>query len=57
MGHPGIVQALLNHGANVNAQGLIFGSEHGLKYGTALEAAERSNHVEVVTLLRKVRQH
>jgi hypothetical protein len=55
-GHPGIVQALLDKGANVNAQGLIYGSEQGLKYGTALEAAELSNHVDVAALLRKVRQ-
>ena len=56
VGHPGIVQLLLNKGADVNAQGLIFGSEHGLKYGTALEAAEASKHAEVAALLRKVRQ-
>jgi uncharacterized protein len=56
VGHPGIVQALLNKGANVSAQGLIYGSESGLKYGTALEVAERSNHAEVARLLKKVRQ-
>ena len=56
MGHPGIVQLLLNKGANVNAQGLIFGSEQGLKYGTALEAAESSKHAEVAALLRKAGQ-
>ena len=56
VGHPGIVQALLDKGANVNAQGLIYGSEHGLKYGTALEAAEFSRHAEVVALLRSVKQ-
>lgn len=56
VGHPGIVQALLDKGANVNAQGLIYGSEHGLKYGTALEAAEQSKHGEIVVLLRKGRQ-
>lgn len=56
MGHAGIVQLLLNKGADVNAQGLIFGSEHGLKYGTALQAAESSNHAEVVALLRKAGQ-
>lgn len=53
MGHPGIVQTLLNKGANVNARGLIFGSESGLKLGTALDAAESSNHAEIVELLRK----
>lgn len=56
MGHPGIVQLLLDHGANVNATGLIYGSESGLKYGTALEAAEDSKHAEVAALLRKVKQ-
>ena len=56
VGHPGIVQALLNKGANVNAQGLIYGSESGLQYGTALEAAEQSKHVEAAALLKKVRQ-
>ncbi|HKV36740.1 MAG TPA: ankyrin repeat domain-containing protein [Pyrinomonadaceae bacterium] len=56
LGHPGIVQLLLNKGADVNAKGLISGSEHGLNYGTALEAAERANKPEVVALLRNVRQ-
>ena len=56
VGHPGIVQLLLDKGANVNAEGLIFGSESGLKYGNALEAAERSNNVEVAALLKKARQ-
>jgi ankyrin repeat protein len=53
MGHTGIVQLLLDKGADINAQGLISGSEHGLKYGTALEAAELSKKPEVVALLRK----
>ena len=56
MGHPGVVQLLLNKGADVSAQGLIFGSEHGLEYGTALQAAEYSKHAEVVALLRKAGQ-
>ena len=56
VGHPGIVQALLDKGANVSSQGLIYGSEHGLKYGTALEAAEFSKNGEVVALLRSVKQ-
>ena len=56
MGHAGIVQLLLNKGADVNAKGLISGSEHGLEYGTALEAAERSKKPEVVALLRNAKQ-
>lgn len=56
MGHTGIVQLLLDGGADVNAKGLISGSEHGLEYGTALEAAERSKKPEVVALLRKAQQ-
>lgn len=56
MGHAGIVELLLEKGANVNAKGLIFGSEHGLKYGTALEAAESSKNAEVAELLRKAVQ-
>jgi ankyrin repeat protein len=56
MGHPGIVQLLLDKGANVNAKGLIAGSEHGLEVGTALEAAESAKHAEVAALLKKVRQ-
>ncbi len=55
VGHPGIVQALLDKGANVKAQGLIYGSEHGLKYGTALEAAELSKQAEAAALLRSVK--
>ena len=53
VGHPGIVKLLLDKGANVNAKGLIYGSESGLKYGTALEAAEFANHTEVAAILRK----
>ena len=53
MGHAGIVQLLLDKGADINAKGLISGSEHGLEYGTALQAAERSKKPEVVALLLK----
>ena len=56
MGQAGIVQLLLEKGANVSAKGLLSGSEHGLVYGTALEAAETSKHAEVVALLRKAKQ-
>jgi cytohesin len=52
-GHVGIVQMLLDKGADLGASGLIYGSESGLKFGTALEAAEYSQHAEVVGLLRK----
>jgi ankyrin repeat protein len=47
---PAIVQMLLTAGANTNAEGLVYGSEHGLTYGTALDA---TNNVEVLNLLRK----
>ena len=56
LGHPGIVQLLLNKGADVNAKGLISGSEHGLEYGTALEAAEQAKKPEVVALLQRAKQ-
>lgn len=56
MGQPGIVQLLIDKGANVSAKGLLSGSEHGLVYGTALEAAESSKHTEVAALLRKAKQ-
>lgn len=56
VGHPGIVQLLLDKGANANAKGLIYGSESGLKYGTALDAAEDSKHPDVAALLKKARQ-
>lgn len=51
-GDAAIVQMLLSAGANVNAKGLLHGSEHGLKYGTALEAAESSKNAELISLLR-----
>jgi uncharacterized protein len=53
IGNPRIVQLLVNAGADVKAQGLLSGSEHGLVYGTALEAAEASKNSEVVAILKK----
>jgi uncharacterized protein len=52
-GNVDIVQMLLDKGADVNVKGLIYGSEHGLEYGTALEAAEQAKHPEVVLVLKK----
>ena len=49
MGDATIVQMLLAAGANVDAKGLLHGSEHGLEYGTALEAAK---NVDVINLLQ-----
>ncbi|HLM23714.1 MAG TPA: ankyrin repeat domain-containing protein, partial [Pyrinomonadaceae bacterium] len=49
MGDAAIVEMLLSAGANVEAKGLLRGSEHGLEYGTALEAAENA---DVINLLR-----
>jgi len=49
MGDPAIVQMLLAAGASVEAKGLLRGSEHGLEYGTALEAAK---NVDVINLLQ-----
>jgi uncharacterized protein len=53
LGHAGIVQLLLARGADPSAEGLLEGSEHGLKYGTALQAAESSPNPEILALLRK----
>ena len=53
-GDPRVVQMLLAAGANVEAKGLLSGSEHGLEYGTALEAAESAKNAEVVSLLSQV---
>lgn len=50
MDDPVIVQMLLAAGANPNAKGLVYGSEHGLEYGTALKAAKSP---EVIALLQK----
>ena len=45
-----IVRMLLKAGANPNTKGLLHGSEHGLKYGTALDAA--SGNQDLLNLLR-----
>jgi len=50
-GDAAVVQMLLAAGANVEAKGLLQGSEHGLVFGTALEAAESAKNTEVVNLL------
>jgi ankyrin repeat protein len=52
VGHAGIVQLLLARGADPSVQGLLFGSEHGLKYGTAIDVAELSQNAEIIGLLR-----
>ena len=52
MGDAAIVQQLLSAGANVNAIGLLEGSEHGLTFGTALDAAERSRNMTIINLLK-----
>lgn len=53
VGHAGIVQLLLVRGADPSLEGLLYGSEHGLKYGTPLEAAESAKNAEIVALLQK----
>ena len=45
-----IVKQLLDAGANVTAKGLLQGSEHGLEYGTALDATKDT---AILNLLRK----
>ena len=52
-GDAAIVQQLLAAGANVNAKGLLQGSEHGLEFGTALEAAELSGNTAIINLLKR----
>jgi ankyrin repeat protein len=44
-----VVKLLLAAGANVNAKGLLTGSEHGLEFGTALDATK---NVAILNLLR-----
>ena len=45
-----VVQMLLTAGENPNAKGLLRGSEHGLEYGTALDATKNA---ELLSLLQK----
>lgn len=52
MGDAAIVKQLLDAGANVSAKGLLNGSEHGLEFGTALDATKDA---EILNLLRKPR--
>jgi ankyrin repeat protein len=52
-GDAAVVQMLLTAGANPSLKGLLYGSESGLKFGTALEAAEDSKNAEIISLLRK----
>jgi ankyrin repeat protein len=49
-GNAAIVQQLLAAGANPNARGLLQGSEHGLEFGTALEAAQQSSNPALLKL-------
>jgi len=50
MGDASIVKLLLAAGANVSVKGLLTGSEHGLEYGTALDATKDPT---ILNLLRK----
>jgi ankyrin repeat protein len=49
-GDASIVKLLLDFGANITAKGLLRGSEHGLDYGTALDATKDPT---LLNLLRK----
>jgi ankyrin repeat protein len=53
LGRPGVVQLLLARGADPSVEGLVEGSEHGLKFGTAVDAAELSKNAEIIALLQK----
>lgn len=48
VGDAAIVQMLVDKGADPNAKGLISGSEHGLVYGTPLEAAKDPQVIEIL---------
>jgi ankyrin repeat protein len=47
-GDAAIVQMLVDKGADPGAKGLISGSEHGLVYGTPLEAAKNAQVIEIL---------
>lgn len=49
-GNAPVVQQLLAAGANPNTRGLLQGSEHGLTFGTALEAAKLSGNLAIIKL-------
>jgi len=48
VGDAAIVQMLVDKGADVNEKGLISGSEHGVVYGTPLEAAKDPQVIEIL---------
>ena len=56
MGDAAIVQMLLAAGANVDAKGLLHGSEHGLEYGTALEAAKNADVINLLQSHKKAQK-
>ena len=53
VGDVSIVEMLLAAGANPNAKGMVEGSEHGLKFGTALDAARAEKNEKLISLLQK----
>jgi ankyrin repeat protein len=56
-GNAVIVQQLLAAGANINARGLLEGSEHGLTFGTAVEAAQLARNAAIINLLSHKAAH
>jgi hypothetical protein len=47
---------LLAAGANPNTKGLVQGSEHGLKFGTALDAAVEQKDDELIRIIREAQK-